>query len=162
MFLFSGHMRDATIHSCGIAIYPVCLDLCVLISDFMPVAIFPVLFHHGLWLTVVQIIIECGFASVFTVAYFASTFYSREEVWILFKKFNILSLECEYLSLLSFLVDFETLQIQKYSSYWKDVAIKLHSALPCNIEFCHNMAPCLRQYWNIHSRSLLPCRFFIF
>jgi hypothetical protein len=67
----------------------------------------------------------CGFASVFTVAYSASTFYSREEVWILFKKFHILSLDCEYLTLLAFVVDFATFQIQKCTSYWKDVAIKL-------------------------------------
>ena len=74
-----------------------------------------------------------GFASVFTVASFASTFYSREDDRILFKKFNVLSLDCEYLSLLSFIVDIRTFQIQKCTSYWKDVAIKLHSALPCNI-----------------------------
>jgi len=57
----------------------------------------------------------------------------QSKVWILFKKFNILSLDCEYLSLLSFVVDIETFQIQRCTSYWKDVAIKLHSALPCNI-----------------------------
>ena len=74
----------------------------------------------------------CGFASVFIVAYFASVFYSREEVRILFKQFDILSLDCEYLSLF-FIVDIDTFQIQKCTSYWKDEAIKLQSALLCNI-----------------------------
>jgi hypothetical protein len=63
----------------------------------------------------------CGFASVFIAAYFALTYYSREEVRELLKKFSAPSLDCERLSLPSFYVDMETFQIQRCISYQQDL-----------------------------------------